>query len=249
VQSIAIVPVGLTRYHRRDLRPYGPDEAEPILDQITAWQREYQRRHGLNLVYASDEWYLLAGHEVLSADEYDGFPQLENGVGLTRVFLDEWEETRFRVWGSTLNLVSAQSSRPAASGVDCGPRRAKSSYGIKVRKITLVCGTLITPLLEEIAAEFGQLTGLTVEVTSVVNEFFGPTVTVSGLLTGQDVIEALQGRDLGDVVFLPRTMFDAAAEVTLDDMTPLQIAARLGTTRVEIAGAIGELAGLLDSIS
>nr|NIO71804.1 DUF512 domain-containing protein [Anaerolineae bacterium] len=116
-----------------------------------------------------------------------------------------------------------------------------------------VCGTLIAPLLEEIAAEFRQLTGLEVEVIPVVNEFFGPTVTVSGLLTGQDVIAALQqrtleGRDLGDAVFLPRTLFDAAGEVTLDDMTPLEIEARFGT-RVEITGAMGELVGLLASIS
>ena len=136
VQSMAIVPVGLTRYHRCDLRPYRPDETGPILDPISAWQREYRKQHGLNLVHASDEWYLLAGHEVPSAQAYDGFPQLENGVGLTRVFLDEWEETRFRVWGSTLNLSlppdhrlrRAQSSRPAVSGVDCGPRRARENF-------------------------------------------------------------------------------------------------------------------------
>jgi putative radical SAM enzyme (TIGR03279 family) len=247
VQSMAIVPVGLTRYHRCDLRPYRPDETGPILDPISAWQREYRRQHGLNLVYASDEWYLLAGHEVPSADEYDGFPQLENGVGLTRVFLDEWEEVRSRIWDSTLNRSLPPDHSPAASGVDCGPRRAKSSYGIKVRKIALACGTLIAPVLEEIAAELGQLTGLTVEVIPVVNELFGPTVTVSGLLTGRDVIAALQqrtleGHDLGEAVFLPRTMFDAAGEVTLDDMTPLQIEARLGT-RVEIVGAMGELVG------
>jgi len=225
VQSIAIVPVGLTRYHRNDLRPYRPAEAEPILDQITAWQQEYQNQHSLNLVYASDEWYLLAGHEVPSSDEYDGFPQLENGVGLTRVFLDEWQEARSRVQGSTF----------------------------KVGKIALVCGTLIAPLLAEITAEFGQLTRLKVEVIPVVNEFFGPTVTVSGLLTGRDVIAALQqrtveGRDLGDAVFLPRTMFDAAGKVTLDDITPLEIGARLGT-RVEMAGAMGELVGRLAFIS
>jgi putative radical SAM enzyme (TIGR03279 family) len=220
VQSIAIVPVGLTRYHRCDLRPYRPDEAGPILDQITAWQREVQREHGLNLVYASDEWYLLAGHEIPPADEYDGFPQLENGVGLTRVFVDEWEEVRSSVQGSAF----------------------------EVSKITLVCGTLIAPLLAEIAAELDQLTGLEAEVIPIVNEFFGPTVTVSGLLTGQDVMAALQGRVLGDAVFLPRTLFDSAGEVTLDDMTALEIGARLGT-RVEIAGAMGELVGLLDSIS
>jgi putative radical SAM enzyme (TIGR03279 family) len=244
VRSIAIVPVGLTRYHRYDLRPYRPEEAGPILDQITAWQREYQSQHSLNLVYASDEWYLLAGHEVPCADEYDGFPQLENGVGLTRVFLDEWEETKLRIQGST------RSSRTVRQGSlePSFPTPEKGSYRIKVDKITLVCGTLIAPLLAEIAAEFGQLTGLEVQVIPVANEFFGPTVTVSGLLTGRDVIAALQGRDLGYAIFLPRSMFDAAGQVTLDDMTPLEIEARFGT-RVEIAGAMGELVRLLASIA
>ncbi|MFB0537237.1 MAG: DUF512 domain-containing protein, partial [Anaerolineae bacterium] len=93
-----------------------------------------------------------------------------------------------------------------------------------------------------------ELTGLEIEVIPVVNEFFGPTVTVSGLLTGQDVIAALQRRARSDVVFLPRTMFDAAGEITLDDMTPLEIGAELGT-RVEIAGAMGELVSLLASIA
>jgi putative radical SAM enzyme (TIGR03279 family) len=220
VQSIAIVPVGLTQYHRCDLRPYRPDEAGPILDQINAWQREYRKQHSLNLIYASDEWYLLVGHQVLSADEYDGFPQLENGVGLTRVFLDEWEEARSRVQGVTF----------------------------KSGRIALVCGTLMAPLLEEIAAEFGQLTGLEVEVIPIINEFFGPTVTVSGLLTGQDVIAALRSRDLGDTVFLPRTMFDTTGEVTLDDMTLPEIKAGLGT-RIEIAGAMGQLVDMLTSTS
>jgi NifB/MoaA-like Fe-S oxidoreductase len=294
VQSMAIVPVGLTRYHRCDLRPYRPDEAGPILDQVSAWQREYRKQHSLNLVYASDEWYLLAGHEVPPADEYDGFPQLENGVGLTRVFLDEWEETKARIPVPTRIKSAAQENmtanfkdspnRPSENSVarqssearlpkpqklqksaavsspiirayrnsvnpqdslSYSSKAKQSPYNIKTGKIALVCGTLIAPVLEKVATELGQLTGLAVEVIPVVNEFFGPTVTVSGLLTGQDVIAALQqrtleGRDLGDVVFLPRTMLDAAGEVTLDDMTPLQIAARLGT-RVEIVGAMGEL--------
>jgi NifB/MoaA-like Fe-S oxidoreductase len=86
------------------------------------------------------------------------------------------------------------------------------------------------------------------QTVPVASEFFRPTVTVSGLLTGRDVMAALQKRDLGDVVFLPRTLFDAAGEVTLDDMAPLEIGARLGT-RVETAGAMGELMGLLTSVS
>jgi NifB/MoaA-like Fe-S oxidoreductase len=102
-------------------------------------------------------------------------------------------------------------------------------------------------LLRESIAERGSVCPAD-QTVPVVNDFFGPTVTVSGLLTGRDVITTLQGRDLGDAVFLPRTMFDAAGEATLDDMTPPEIGARLGA-RVEIAGAMGELAGLLASIS
>ena len=209
VQSIAIVPLGLTRYHRGPFRVYRPEEAGPILAQISAWQREYRRQHGLNLVYASDEWYLLAGLEVPPAEEYDGFPQLENGVGLTRVFLDE----EFRVEGC----------------------------GLRVGKVTLVCGTLIAPVLERKAAELSEVA---VEVAPVENRFFGLTVTVSGLLTGRDVIEDLGGRKLGDLVFLPRAMFDASAELTLDEMSPAAIGERLGV-RVEVAGTMGEVVGLL----
>jgi putative radical SAM enzyme (TIGR03279 family) len=211
VQSIAVVPLGLTRYHPCPFRVYRPEEARHFIAQIAAWQREYRRQHGLNLIYASDEWYLLAGREVPPAEEYDGFPQLENGVGLTRVFLDE----EFRVEG----------------------------FRFRVGKVTLVCGALIAPLLEDGAAKLAERMGLVIEVVPVVNDFFGPTVTVSGLLTGRDVIEALQGYDLGDVVFLPRAMFDAAGELTLDDMSPAAIGERLGV-RVEVAGTMAEVVGL-----
>jgi len=209
VQSIAVVPVGLTRYHRGPFRVYRPEEAGSILIQISDWQREYRRQHGLNLVYASDEWYLLAGLDVPPAEEYDGFPQLENGVGLTRVFLAEILDIR-----------------------DCRSR---------VGKVTLVCGTLIAPVLERKAAELSQVV---VEVVPVENRFFGPTVTVSGLLTGRDVVEVLQGRALGEVVFLPRAMFDASGELTLDDMTLAAIGERL-RVEVEVAGTMGEVVGLI----
>jgi putative radical SAM enzyme (TIGR03279 family) len=208
VQSVAVVPLGLTKYHRCPFRLYEPEEAGPIIAQISAWQREYRCQHGLNLVYASDEWYLLAGLEVPSAEEYDGFPQMENGVGLTRVFLDD----EFRV----------------------------SGVGFRVAKVTLVCGTLIGPLLEDVAAKLAKRTGLKVQVVPVGNEFFGPTVTVSGLLTGRDVIEALRDCDLGDIVFLPRVMFDASGGLTLDDTSPGEIGERLGV-RVEVAGTMGEV--------
>ncbi len=208
VQSIAVVPLGLTRYHRCPFRLYTPEEAGPIVAQISAWQQEFRRQQGLNLVYASDEWYLVAGLEVPPAEEYGSFPQLENGVGLTRVFLEE-----------ELQVTGHRS---------------------QVGKVTLVCGTLIAPLLEVVSAKLAGRTGLEIEVVPVINDFFGPTVTVSGLLTGRDVIEALRGRDLGEAVFLPRAMFDASGKLTLDDISPSGMGERLGV-RVEVAGTMGEV--------
>ncbi len=213
VQSIAVIPVGLTKHRPPGLRPYTPDEARAIVTQVESWQRQYRARYGVGLVYAADEWYLLAGKEVPQAEEYDGFPQLENGVGLTRLLLDE----RLQITGG----------------------------GLQVGKVTLVCGTLIAPVLEALVAEWGKSVAFPQSVViPVENRFFGPTVTVSGLLVGRDVIEALRGRDLGEVVFLPRAMFDAAGERTLDDMSPAEIEERLGT-RVEVAGTLGEVIGRL----
>jgi putative radical SAM enzyme (TIGR03279 family) len=248
VQSIAVVPVGLTRYHRGPFRTYRPEEAGPILNQISAWQRKYRHQHGLNLVYASDEWYLLAGLDVPPAADYDGFPQLENGVGLTRVLLDErvqgargrGQEARGRGQEARGRGQEARSKGQEARG----RRQGEGGKGQEAEgkgKVTLVCGTLIAPVL---AGKVAELPGMEVEVIPVENRFFGPTVTVSGLLTGRDVIEALQGRDLGDVVFLPRAMFDASGELTLDDMSPAAIAEALGV-RVEVAGTMGEVAGCL----
>ena len=127
VLSVGIVPVGLTRYQRDCGRVYRADEAGPILDRVEAWQTEYKQRFGTNWVYASDEWYLLGRRPVPPADGYDGFSQLENGIGLVRLLLDDWSE------------LSSQSS--IFSGTP----------------VTLVCGRLIAPVLEELAAELGAL--------------------------------------------------------------------------------------------
>jgi putative radical SAM enzyme (TIGR03279 family) len=228
VQSIAVIPLGLTKHHPPGLRPYSPDEARAIVAQVKSWQNKYRGRCGLGLVYASDEWYLLAGEEVPKADEYDGFPQLENGVGLTRLLLDEGVQ----VGGVTLG--KSQLMESAASCADESPIPRCRSL------VTLVCGKLIAPVLEGKAVELSEVFGMEVDVLPVENRFFGPTVTVSGLLTGRDVVEALRERELGEVVFLPRAMFDSAGERTLDDMSLAEIREELGV-RVEFAGTMGEV--------
>lgn len=222
VQSIGVVPVGLTRYHRAGLRGVTPREAKALVKQVSLWSEEFRGRYGRSLVYLADEFYLLAGLLSPSAEEYDDFPQLENGIGLVRRLLDE----------------GIKKGKPLAA---------------KGRK-TLACGILIAPLLEGMANELslslqdpeGQepvgsaLLSTQIEVIPIENRFFGPTITVSGLLTGRDVIAALRGRDLGEMVYLPRSMFDAKGEITLDGMTVGDMEAALGV-KVTMAETMREV--------
>jgi putative radical SAM enzyme (TIGR03279 family) len=197
VQSISVVPIGLTRYHPGVLRTYRPAEAAPVLDQVEPW-RAYCRRHfGLTLVYPSDEWYLLAKRPVPPATEYDGFGQSENGVGMVRQFLDEWDQ------------IKDQRS------------------GIKYKNAVIVSGELAAPVLQTVVGELNARASSQVRVVPVVNNWYGQ-VTVSGLLTGRDVIDQVGTPGMDEIVLLPRVMFDYSAQVTLDDMTTAQIQEALG---------------------
>jgi len=198
VQTIAAVPVGLTRVRTErtmsrgmPLRKFRPDEAARVLEQVEAAQERARARHGLPIVYAADEFYLVAGRAVPAAGEYDDWSQLENGVGLVRQLLDDWQELR-RSLPTTL-------PRP--------------------RHLSMACGTLIAPVLERIVAAMNGIGNLRVDLHVVHNRLFGDEVTCSGLLVGRDLLDALHGRELGDTLVLPRDMFDHGGTLTLDDMT------------------------------
>lgn len=221
VLSVSVVPIGLTRYHRGPCRPYTPAEAEAMLDLVEPWREENRRDRGQPFVYPSDEWYLVAGRPVPPAGDYHDFPQVENGVGMVRQMLDEWQELRADL-----------PARP-------------------LRHATLVCGTLIAPLLGGIVDEMNRLTGSSLTLVPVENRLFGPPVTVSGLLGGRDVVDALRGRSLGERVLLPRAMFtgrygagDAPPGTTLDDVSVEGLAEALGAP-VAMAGTLSEVFALL----
>jgi putative radical SAM enzyme (TIGR03279 family) len=216
VVSVGVVPIGLTKHHRGQCRTHTPDESRAMLAQLETWQRKSRLRSGIGFVYPSDEWYLVAGRDVPPAQEYDGFPQLENGIGLVRQLLDEWQDLR-----------------PALPGAPLTPA-------------TLVCGTLIAPVLAGIIEDLNERTRSKVKLLPIVNQYFGPVTTVSGLLTGKDVVAALRGKPLAKVVLLPRAMFTGRYGAgstppgqTLDGMTLAAISTQLDT-RVEMAGSIGE---------
>lgn len=197
VRSVAVVPVGLTQ-HRKDLYPLEAvtrNEAETTLAFLKAVQKENLRRLGTRLVYAADEFYLLAGKPFPSAKEYEGFPQLENGVGLARRFIDAWRRVEKRL-------------PPSAA-----PERA-----------VIVTGALARVLLEPVVARLNLIEGLEVELLPVINSFFGPGVTVAGLLTGADVRQALDGITRPDLIIIPCVALNEGA-LFLDGVAVKDIAA------------------------
>lgn len=215
VRSIAAVPVGLTRHREglAPLRPFTPAEAGAVIAQVRGWRERLRGRFGRGIVHASDEFYVLAGREVPPAGDYDGFPQLENGVGLLRLFLDEFREA-----------LSARRARGARG-------RAASGRGALPRRLTVVTGRSAAPTLERLAREGGF--GERARVFPVDNDFFGHTVTVAGLLTGGDIIAHLRaardrGEDLGEAVLLPQVLVRDGDGRLLDDRTPEEIARAVG---------------------
>jgi putative radical SAM enzyme (TIGR03279 family) len=216
VRSIGVVPVGLTRYHSGEVRLLTDEEVGAVLGQVLPRQQENRRRLGVGLVYPSDELFLRAGYAIPTAEEYDGFPQLENGIGLARELLDDWEERKLK-------------GLPRTGGTG-----------------TVVCGTLAARLLSRLVQELSERIGVQIVVRPVENRFFGASVTVSGLLTGRDVMDALAGEELGEVVFVPRAMLDSAGRVTLDDVTTAEMEASLGAPVVR-ASTLGEVAGHFDA--
>ncbi len=230
VQSIGIVPVGLTR-HRPvtclPLRTMSSSEARAIVAETRKWQGQFRRRFGTRLVWASDEIYLLAGARIPGARAYEGFPQLENGVGLVCSLLVDWQR------------IKRQGLRPG--------RVTPSPQG--PNPVTVVTGTLAAPVLAPALAELQSLLDERGKATRfrllpVANRFFGETVTVAGLLTARDVLEALKGQHLGQAVFLPRAMFDSAGQVTLDDASLRDFREALGV-EVHYASQLSQIVQVL----
>lgn len=203
VAALSVVPVGLTDNGIRPVtgvRRFAPAECGPVLDEIEARAHVFRRSIGVGFVYASDEFYLLAGRPVPGAARYDGFPQYANGVGMVRSLLDE------------------------ASGL----ARRRSQPPSRFARVTVVTGTLAAPVLRQALDVVSRKLECGVDVVAVPNRYFGPSVTVAGLISGRDILATLEGRDLGEVVLAPRCSLDSAGERFLDDATPSEVEAALG---------------------
>jgi putative radical SAM enzyme (TIGR03279 family) len=227
VQSVSVVPVGLTKHHKFGLRLNTAPEAERVLAAIDLWQAEFIQRFGVRFVYPTDEWFLLAGRRLPPRKYYDGLELDENGLGRVRLFLDEWRRAK-------KTLATGDWRR--------GPQSAVRQPKTKLRggRVTLVTGQLFEGPLRQTAQEFNRLTGAKLEVVGVVNDRLGASVTVAGLLMGRDVMTQLAGRDPGEFVVLPRIMFEHPCGLSLDDVSPLDIARHLKRP-VYLASFMGEV--------
>lgn len=203
VQSITVVPVGLTKHHKYGHRANTVDEANAVLDLVEKWQAKFFKRFGTHFIYASDEWYLVTGRPLPPKKAIDGLSLEENGLGMVRNFLNAWRREQRELKATTLR------------------RKLKGRSG------TLVTATLFGPVLQKATDSFNALAKTDLAVQPITNTRLGEGITVAGLLMAQDVIDQLKDTELGEFVVLPRIMFDHPQGVSLDDLSPLDVARAL----------------------
>ena len=196
MQSVSVVPVGLSKYREGlyPLEPFTKEDACEVIDLIEKWQKINYERHGIHFIHASDEWYILAEREMPEEGRYDGYIQLENGVGMLRLLHEE--------------VMDALDEK-----TDDG----------KEEELSIATGRLPYPYLDTLVKEIMKVyPGRKVHIYPIRNDFFGEKFTVAGLITGQDLIAQLKDKPLGDRLILPSVMFKSGEEVFLDDITKTQ---------------------------
>ena len=213
LESVSVVPVGLTRY--RDglypLEPFTKEDACEVLDLIHGWQEKLYKEWGNHFIHAGDEWYILAERPIPEEKTYDGYLQLENGVGMVRLLEEEVAQTLAGMTGDD-------------------------------RKIhrTIATGELAAPFLRKhVESVRKKYPNVDIQVLAIKNEFFGGKITVAGLITGTDLISQLKGKDLGDRLLLTNHMLKSGEPVFLDDVTvdDVQNALQIKVSIVESSGA------------
>ena len=261
VQSVSVVPVGLTKHHKYGHRPHTAQEAAQMIEQVRAWQHIFRERLGIGFVHATDEWYLVAGKPLPRKRDYDGLALQENGLGMTRDFLDEWrrlkrteigraeqskgQETGDRRQEPKLRKLGAEyairNTQYQIRNTHSETRNSKSKIE-NPKSAVLATGALFAPTLRKVAREFTESTGVALDVIPIVNENLGATITVAGLLMGADVIQQLSAAGVppSAIVILPRIMFDHPEGVALDDVSPTDIARALGRP-VALADWMGDV--------
>ena len=218
LRSVSVVPVGLSKYRDglEPLEPFNKEDAKAVIEQIRRWQEKLYPEYGLHFVHASDEWYVLAGEELPPEETYDGYLQLENGVGMLRLMMEEFEDAMERF------------SQP-------GALEGRILSGI----YSSVTGQISYPYIRRMADRIMErFPDIRILVYPIRNDFFGERITVTGLLTGQDILRQLRGKELGEILCLPENLLRSGEHVLLDDITVEDIAGTL-QVRTDIVKSSG----------
>lgn len=219
LKSVSVVPVGLTKFRSGlyPLEPFTKEDAREVLDVIHRWQEKIYQEYGIHFIHAGDEWYLLAEEDVPEEERYDGYLQLENGVGMLRLLFNEFAE-----------------GYDALTGDD---RRDE---------LSIATGKLAYPYLCKMAEKITEkFPGVRIHVYCIRNDFFGERITVSGLITGQDLMAQLKERELGRRLLIPCNMLKTDEDIFLDDFTVEQVSGALQVP-IDIVKSSGQ--DLIDSI-
>jgi putative radical SAM enzyme (TIGR03279 family) len=221
VASVAVVPVGLTRFRpaEDELIAVTAEKAREVIEQVQKIQVLLSKGKGgpkakkqnskSRCIWLADEWFLIAGLDLPSAADYEDYPQIGNGVGSIRQFIQQFE--------TAFEKLQPMQVEPA-------------------RKLVWVVGNAVEKAFEPIVQQLNQIPGLSVNMAALCSHYWGQTITVTGLLTGQDLLEALQGRDLGNGILLPSVMLKQGEPRFLDDMTVEQLASLLKTRILPVSG-------------
>ena len=230
MQSLSVVPVGLTKY--RDglfpMKPFDRKRAEDALEIIERWQKKIYAEHGIHFVQASDEFYILAERPMPEEERYDGYIQLENGVGMLRLLdtevteaLEELKKEQNKKNHHKDQKNKKSHKRQKRQG---DSDSQKTVEAVEAEELSIATGKLAYPYLkkqiEKIMKDFPQKK---VHIYEIRNDFFGPMITVAGLITGQDLKAQLTGQKLGQRLLLPACMFRSGEEVFLDDVTRTEL--------------------------
>ncbi len=215
VQSISAVPVGLTK-HREGLtllRGFFPNEAKQVVETMERWGEIFLQKYGQRTAYASDEFYILAGKPFPDYDFYEDFSQLESGVGMMSMMLHDFA------------LALSQADEPQ-----------------KPHKVTVATGELAYPMLQGFAQQVKErFPQITVQVKKILNDFLGHSVTVAGLITGQDLLAQLEAVEIGDQLLIPANMLRHEQDKFLDDITLVEVSERLGVEVIPVENDAFEL--------
>ena len=217
VQSIAVVPVGLTRYREKltPLRGFFPQEAVEVVKTMERWGEYFCKEYGTRTAYASDEFYILAGKDFPPYEFYEDFAQLENGVGMMTLMQHDFTQA----------LKEAQLEQSPAA-----------------HRCTIATGQLAYPMMQNFAERVQQaFPQMQVQVKKIRNDFWGPTITVAGLITGQDLLAQLEGLDLGSELLIPANMLRHEQDRFLDDLTLEQVQETLGVPVLPVENDAFEL--------